>query len=119
MTEVAILRQKICDRIDSKTQEIMGRGFVFDEKTFSLSIEAQKNLLWWYTLFIVGRLIGPIQITTMKNRIYVLEEPKKPGFFETANGTVTEVLSAGRDLKEAVMKTTDLFILQNYQDPRV
>lgn len=114
----AYYKNKVCDAIDAKTDEIIARGFTFDGSVFSLSIEAQKNYIWFYILFSKGTLPDNTEVTTMGNLAYAISLSKAQAFFDTASYMIATILGSGRDLKVQVMSSNDIAALQAFVDPR-
>lgn len=112
------LRNRACEIVDGKTREIISGGFHFDNYDFSLSLEAQKNLLWMYMLFLSTSLPDGTRVTAMDNRAYSLRAEKMPAFFDLANNSVTYALASGRDLKDKIVGSNDLNYLKTFYDPR-
>lgn len=117
LMELNELRKKALSIVDEKTRQIIARGFFFDGNYFSLSLEAQKNLLWLYILFLRGSL-PETRVTTMDDRAYSLKVEKMPAFFDLANNSVGFALASGRDLKDRIATTVDRDFLKSFYDPR-
>jgi len=115
---ISELRSKAVEIVDEKTRQIIARGFSFDGNQFSLSIEAQKNFLWMYVLFLRGALLDGTSITTMDDNAYPLRTAKMLGFFDSANNAVAFALSSGRDLKDKIVNSNDEKFLETFYDPR-
>lgn len=111
-------KKTVCDVIDKKTKEIIGRGCAFDSNIFSLSLEAQKNWLTFFTLFALQRLPYAITIPTLDNRAYVLQTNKMTDFFNAILLSAQTTIGGGLALKEAVMTSESIPWLQAFIDPR-
>lgn len=110
-------REKIMDAIDARTRDLIGLGFVFEGKAFSLSIQAQQNLQNIQLTLMVGS-IGDIPYPTMDNQSYILARGQMPAFIETAFGTLNTRLLSGTELKFAVNAMTTEGQMDSFLDPR-
>jgi hypothetical protein len=112
-------RKRKIEAIDQKTVELIEQGFVFSSKTFSLSREAQLNLIamegkksiegafpaMWNTLDDLDTLII--------NNVTVWD-----AFYETAFGTKRFHLESGTALKDTVRAAATNAELDDITDPR-
>jgi len=103
--------------IDAKTRDIISRGFIFEEKTFSLSIQAQQNLQNIQLTMMAGS-IGDVPYPTLDNRDYLLERSKMPAFVAEAFYQLNAALLSGTALKAQVNAMTQLSQLNAFVDPR-
>lgn len=95
---------KVID-IDKKTKELIGQGFAYEGKTFSLSIEAQSN---WVSLKVLSSSLSwPISITTIDDTEYNLSEIDVEGFLNQAVSVKQSHLDSGRSLKIATNLSSD------------
>jgi hypothetical protein len=91
--------------IDERTVELIGLGFTFDSKHFSLSENAQTNWIGMKTMELL--LTWPIEITTSGDESYSLTLANLNSFSGTALGTKQAHLDSGRALKILALAATD------------
>jgi hypothetical protein len=90
--------------IDTKTVSLIGQGFTFDGKQFSLSQAAQLN---WLGLKSLEALITwPIAVTTKGDGEYSLAQGNLNYFIGTGKAVVQAHLDSGRALKLQVNAAT-------------
>lgn len=110
-------REQIIHAIDAKTREIISRGFVFEEKIFSLSLQAQQNIQNIQLTLMIGS-IGDVPYPTLDDQVYILQRVKMPAFIEAAFGTLNAGFLGGVQLKGIVNAMTTLEQLEAFTDPR-
>ncbi len=91
--------------IDSRTQELIVQGFIFESTSFSLSSNAQMNWIRMYA----GKtfLTFPMNVSTKNNNKHeILNEDDLSQFCLTAMNTVQSYIDSGNDLKEQVNDAT-------------
>lgn len=86
--------------IDSKTRDIIAKGFAYDGQQFSLSMQAQTNWLGLATL--QSLLTFPIGITTAANTTYTLDQANVMAFIAQGVQVIKDAVGSGRFLKIAV-----------------
>lgn len=110
------VRTKRIKEVDNHTQQLIGGGFLFDGKMFSLSANAQLN---WVAMSSSSDLLTwPVDITTIDDQEYSLSLAASPGFYLTALGTKQYYLDTGRALKIAMYAAVDTTELAAIVDPR-
>ena len=95
--------------IDTKTSELLARGFIFDGEIFSLSLAAQSNWIGLQLSIAQGFLNEnsfPFKISTIDNKEYSLSWANRNAFFGGVLSTITSILAAGRALKIQVNNAT-------------
>lgn len=92
--------------IDTKTQVLIMEGFQFDNNTFSLSLEAQKN--WLALKSLESMFTFPVEITTLDNKAYLLQQSNLDSFVGLGIQAVQGYLNSGRALKEQVCSASTL-----------
>ncbi|MBW1635269.1 MAG: hypothetical protein JRJ68_03240 [Deltaproteobacteria bacterium] len=98
--DMAKHKEECYGKVDKRTAELISNGFMFDGKTFSLSIYAQNN---WNTIHDnKADFTFPFEITTKDNDIYDLNEVDVDSFWNTAVGTVATHWGTGRGLKKQI-----------------
>lgn len=102
--------------IDVKTETLISEGFQFDNETFSLSLEAQKN--WLALKSLESMFTFPVEITTLDNKAYSLQQANLDSFVGLGIQTVQGHLNSGRALKEQVCNATTLSEIDNIVDNR-
>ena len=104
-----------CLDIDLKTGDLISEGFVFDSKTFSLSINAQIN---WSNIMNVPDNAFPLTIMTKDDQSYALSLANKQNFYLSAlNGRLTQ-LGSGTSLKVQINALTTIADVETFVDPR-
>jgi len=102
--------------VDDKDVELIGNGFSFDGKVFSLSEESQLN---WMSLVVKeNNLTWPVEITTNNDEAYSLTQVNMPAFTNTATGTKQAHLDSGRALKVSIDAAADQTALDAIVDGR-
>jgi hypothetical protein len=102
--------------IDKRTQELIESGFSFDGHSFSLSLSAQVN---WIGLKVMSELLTwPIEITTVDDGAYELQQVNLLAFAATAAATVQSHLAAGRALKLQVQAAASKEAVEAIKDNR-
>lgn len=96
--------------IDEKTKEIISRGFVFDNKTFSLSMEAQSNLTNIMASREIMNQMGsfPLQMSTKDNSSYMLAYVDVISFWGAGVSVVKGAYNSGTILKELIKNATTI-----------
>ena len=111
----SLKNEKILE-IDTRTEELIAEGFVFDSNRFSLSLAAQKN---WLGLKVLESLLTwPVSITTFDDGVYLLSSTKLTYFLSTGEGVVQAHLDSGRLLKTQVINAVDKTALAAIVDNR-
>ena len=110
------LKNEKITEIDTRTQELIAEGFVFDSNRFSLSLAAQKN---WLGLKVLESLITwPISITTFDDSMYSLSQANLVPFLGTGEAVIQAHLDSGRLLKIQVASAIDKAALAVIVDNR-
>ncbi len=91
--------------IDLKTTELIGAGFTYDSKTFSLSDHAQSNCN--RLLDQEARYTFPVDVTTNDNDTYSLAEANNVAFWTAMRDQLKTHLDSGRALKKSVFDAAD------------
>lgn len=115
-TSLAACKDAKVSAIDRRTQELIRRGFTFDDEQFSLSLNAQLNWLGIKSLSEV--LSFPIEVTTIDDGVYNLAQDDVLPFVATAAATVQAYLESGRALKQLALAAEDHDALDEVVDPR-
>ena len=105
-TPISLDEKKVqkCDAIDARTDAIIGEGFLFDGKQFSLSTEAQTN--WLGMLVLQSVLTWPFGITSQDEHTYLLTQENLPLFVGTGMLVIKNAVDSGRALKSAAVDAT-------------
>lgn len=81
------------NEIDLNTQELISKGFLFDNHTFSLSITAQIN---WSNILNIPDQMFPLNIIDKFENLYILNLNDKINFYYSAlNGKNIHLQSGG------------------------
>jgi glutamine cyclotransferase len=91
--------------IDKRTQDEIFEGFVFDEKRFSMSVNAQIN---WSNLMNVPQEYFPVNVSTIDNELYLLSWENKVPFYMTALGWKSAALQEGTVIKSQIKACTTI-----------
>lgn len=103
-------------QIDRRTRELIVEGFMFDNQTFSASIEAQKN--WLAIEAAESKFTFPIKITTIDDQEYSLAQVDKDDFIQTGIDHVKGHIDSGRALKLDVNAAADKAAVDAVEDNR-
>lgn len=113
-------KEALFEKIDTKTRKIIGEGFDFDGKKFSLSQAAQSNWTNIKTNKVDFSLMGlfPLQISTIDNNIYMLQETDVDSFWSAGMAAVKGAYTSGSDIKKQVFDSTTIADLNAIVDNR-
>jgi len=92
------------NEIDEVSRLIIDQGFVFDNKTFSMSLTAQIN---WSNIPLLPDAAFPIPISTKDESVYYLTLANKINFYLAAVSAKTTPLFSGSALKDQIKACTD------------
>ena len=97
------------DAIDTRSEEIISAGYTYAGKQFSLSANAQTNILAMHTIREDPAVTYPVTFNTIDDDdVYnVANSADMHGMFLTALGTKKAVLDSGTALKDSVRTATD------------
>ena len=115
-TTLADFKQAQFNAIDYKTGALIGAGFTFDSKQFSLSPTAQIN--WQAIKGNTSDFTFPLELTTLDNDVYSLTDANVQGFWDAGKATLKGHLDAGRALKKTVFDATTIEEVQAIVDAR-
>ena len=90
------LKQEVIDKIDVFIQEKIFKGFDFDGKTFSMSVNAQLN---WSNMLNIPDELFPLNVTTKNDGNYILTLPNRSSFYYTCLNYKHDCLNYGNTLK--------------------
>lgn len=106
--------------IDNRTSELIGEGFTYDGKIFSLSRQAQSNMLGVRAAIADYRAAGTLaafEAAFFPLKFNTLDDDDSTGlatvndflaFYDTAMGTVRAYLDGGTALKAAIRSAVDI-----------
>ncbi len=99
-----IYKEKRFEQIDSKTTELIKQGYTYSGKQFSLSENAQTNILALFTTKDDSVLIYPIRFNTVDNLEYFEASDASviSDMYYSALNTKKGFLDSGTDLKNQV-----------------
>ena len=103
------------DLIDQKTQELIFKGFTFNNLRWSLSINAQIN---WNNLPQLPEIVFPLAIQDMNGVDYDLEFSQRMDFYYTAVAVKNSHLQSGNALKKQILQLTTIEEVISFLDPR-
>jgi hypothetical protein len=105
--------------IDTKTREIIHRGFIHDTKMFSLSIAAQLNWSRLRLRHATDIISYPVTVSTRSSEDYAIaDEAALIAFFVALDTTIESILATGRTHRatvRALVRCGDIF---EWIDPR-
>lgn len=90
--------------IDMRTQELIKEGFVFDGKTFSMSLTAQIN---WSNFPNLPDALFPLTIIDIVETPYILSLANKMNFYYSALNGKNGPLQSGGVLKATIKACAD------------
>lgn len=102
---LADYKQLRYNEIDYKTGLLIGAGFTFDSKQFSLSVPAQMN--WNALKTNETDFTFPVTITTIDNDEYSLAQVDLNAFWTAGRDKVQSTIDAGRSLKKQIFDAVD------------
>ena len=108
------------EEINHITSEMIQGGYSFDGKTFSLSSNAQTNLIALFATKDHAALTYPIEFNTLDDldNYYASSAATIEGMYLTALGTKKALLDSGSVLKDAVRAATTKAEVDLIIDPR-
>jgi len=117
-TALEDFKKQKCETIDNRSQILIGKGFTYNNQTFSLSLDAQVKWL--------GLLVGSSQIqfpytvpTNDNTETFAIPDVATiQTMYGTAMGTVSSILSSGTTLKALVNAASDIDAVNNIIDSR-
>lgn len=115
------LKQKVFSQIDKKTDELIAEGFIFDGRTFSLSLEAQSRLLTTAVNHAVLNATpneGIAWNTIDDSEKYIISKEDIMSFCISAQTTIKNILSVADELKDEVRTMTTIQQVKGFVDYR-
>lgn len=85
--------------IDQRTQELIGQGFIFDARTFSMSLTAQIN---WSNFPSLPDGLFPLSVIDISEGVYELSLANKMNFYYSALNFKNGYLQSGGVLKSEI-----------------
>lgn len=115
---LALAKQAKCKEIDTRTDELVGAGFTFGAKQFSLSLSAQLTLIG--ARLSKTDLTYPVEWNTIDDgdKHSIANFGELDTFFLTALGTVRAHLDSGTSLKDQCRAATTIAELDAVVDNR-
>lgn len=106
--------------VDVKTEKLIADGFVFAEKTFSLSLAAQATYTSLYLIRSESVLKYPMKVNTADDSDYHLlrDADEVQAFYFAAMAALFSHLEAGTRLKDEVRAAENAEVLQAVVDAR-
>ena len=92
-------KKEIINLIDTKSEEKIFGGFVFDNNRFSLSLSAQIN---WSNLLFLPESFFPVNLSTKDDDVYSLTYANVQLFYQAALNGKNAPLQEGNVLKQQV-----------------
>lgn len=107
--------------IDAKTRYLIGKGFVYDGRVFSLSEQAQMNIVGLKTPVDMSWITFPHKMSTMNDDDPEYELADVSAYYAvyaTAVGTIKTHMDSGRALKKLVAACTTVAEVEAIADTR-
>lgn len=95
-----VKKKESIDRIDEIVKQSIVSGFVFQDKIFSMSVEAQIN---WSNLMMIPEGYFPLKVNTKDDTVYELSIEDRSSFYMAALGHKTYHLNVGTQRKQMVL----------------
>jgi len=113
------LRNKLA-AVDARTRELIAAGFTYDGHLFSLSEQAQMNIVGLKTPIDKGWISVPHSVSTNDDSVeYALADATVyEEWYATAVGTIKAHYDSGRTLKKTMSACTTVAELAAVEDPR-
>lgn len=113
-------KQRKQDEIDARTRVLIGAGFTYDGHQFSLSAQAQQNIVGLKTPIDMGWITFPHKCSTMDSSIeYELADAAAYyAWYAQAVGTIKVHYDSGRALKLTVEACTTVAEVDAVEDNR-
>lgn len=92
-----------CNEIDTNTQELISKGFVFGGITFSLSLTAQIN---WSNFQNLPDGLFPLTVIGKNDEVYICQLADKLNFYFAALNGKNQYLQSGGELKYLINQCT-------------
>jgi len=106
-----------CNAIDSKTKILIFQGFLYNQKTFSLSGNAQLKIS--LLLASIGRISYPVPISASDQSVFFLSNTTAlQSWVEAAYDRLAEILTKGAELKQQYFDSTSQSELDAIMDNR-
>jgi len=114
LSDLKIFRNK---EIDTRTEELIALGYTYDSKQFSLSLNAQTNLIGLDN--VRTELTYPITYSTIDDSSYsVVDAATIHAMYLTALGTKKAHLDSGRVLRDSINAAVDIAAVNAIIDNR-
>jgi hypothetical protein len=115
-----IYKQERFEQIDSKTTELIGQGYTYSGKQFSLSEDAQTNILALFTTKDDPILTYPIRFNTLDNLGFydAIDSTTISNMYYTALATKKAHLDTGTALKDQIRNAVTKNDIDSINDNR-
>jgi len=106
--------------IDARTSEMIGDGFVYASKQFSLSLPSQSKMIGSHQIKDNPALVYPLKWNTKNDddSHELNNAAELDGFYLTALGTIRARLDSGTELKDQVRAAADIAAVDAVVDDR-
>ena len=118
LTDLAVLKSARYDEIDSKTGKLIAEGFVHNGITFSLSANAQANLLGVYSARELLTYPFPWNAIDDSSTYNIADAVEMVTFFMTALSTKKARQDSGTALKIQIREAVDIAAVNAIIDNR-
>lgn len=104
-------KKALIDKIDLFIEAEIFKGFVYNGKTFSMSINAQIN---WNNILLIPSNIFPLSLMTIDEELVQLPLEEKNAFYQASLNYKYSKLQLGHSLKTAVKNLTTVEEINNF-----
>jgi hypothetical protein len=105
------LKQELYDKIDAYVQAEIFKGFVYNGKTFSMSLKAQIN---WSNILLIPNGNFPLSLMTIDEELVQLPVEEKIAFHQASLSHKYSKLQLGHTLKTTVKNFTTVEELNTF-----
>jgi len=120
LLDLAQLKAYRYSEIDNKTGELVGNGFTYAAKVFSLSQNAQINILGLDNSRLDPAIVYPIEYNTIDDldSYNVVDADDLHAMYLTALGTKKAVIDSGTVIKDQIRTAIDIAAVNAIVDNR-
>lgn len=105
------LKQELYNKIDTYVQAEIFKGFIYNGKTFSMSINAQIN---WSNILLIPSNNFPLALMTIDEELVQLPVEEKVAFYQASLSHKNSKLQLGHTLKTTVKNFTTVEEINNF-----
>ena len=118
--DLAVVKQEKFDAIDARTDQLIGKGFAFQGKRFSMGIPSQSKFLAVDALRNDPMFNYPVRLNTIDDDdvLEIADAANIHGLFLTAVGAYRAYLDSGTTIKDEVRSASTVDEVNAIVDPR-